>query len=36
VVLDRIGAFGLEEQPITAARVAGVGLLLAGTYLIVR
>jgi transporter family-2 protein len=36
VVLDRIGAFGLEEQPITAARMAGVGLLLAGTYLIVR
>jgi transporter family-2 protein len=36
VVLDRIGAFGLDQQPITAGRIAGVGLLLAGTFLIVR
>ena len=36
LVLDRIGFLGLEEQPFTAERVAGVVLLLAGTYLIVR
>jgi bacterial/archaeal transporter family-2 protein len=36
VVLDRIGFLGLDQEPITASRVAGVGLLLAGTYLIVR
>ncbi len=36
VVLDRIGFLGLEQTPLTASRVAGVGLLLAGTYLVVR
>ena len=36
VVIDRLGILGLEQQPITAARVAGVVLLLAGTFLIVR
>ena len=36
VVLDRIGFLGLEQQPITAGRIAGVALLLAGTYLVVR
>ena len=36
VILDRIGFLGLEQQPLTAARVAGVGLLLGGTYLVVR
>jgi transporter family-2 protein len=36
VVLDRIGFLGLEQQPITAARVAGVILLFAGTYLVIR
>jgi bacterial/archaeal transporter family-2 protein len=36
VVLDRIGFLGLEQTPLTAGRVAGVGLLLAGTYLVVR
>jgi uncharacterized membrane protein YdcZ (DUF606 family) len=35
-VLDRLGFLGLEEEPITAERVLGVLLLLAGTYLIVR
>jgi len=30
VVLDRIGFLGLEQEPLTASRVAGVGLLLAG------
>jgi len=36
VVLDRIGFLGLEQTPVTASRVAGVILLLAGTYLVVR
>jgi transporter family-2 protein len=36
VVLDQIGFLGLDREPITPARVAGVLLLLAGTYLIVR
>lgn len=36
VVIDRIGAFGLEQEPITLSRVAGVVLLLGGTALIVR
>lgn len=36
VVLDRLGVLGLTETPITAERVLGVALLLAGTYLIVR
>jgi transporter family-2 protein len=36
VVIDRLGILGLDEQPITIERVAGVLLLLAGTYLIVR
>jgi transporter family-2 protein len=36
VVLDRIGFLGLEREPITGSRIAGVLLLLAGTYLVVR
>ena len=36
VVLDQIGFLGLDREPITPARVVGVLLLLAGTYLIVR
>ena len=36
VLLDRAGALGLEEVPITFERALGVGLLLAGTFLIVR
>jgi transporter family-2 protein len=36
VLLDRLGVLGLEETSITASRLLGVGLLLAGTYLIVR
>lgn len=36
VVIDRLGVLGLEETAITWERVAGVALLLAGTYLIVR
>ena len=36
VVLDRLGVLGLEQAPLTATRLLGVGLLLGGTYLIVR
>src|SRR4051794_20589709 len=36
VVLDQIGFLGLDKEPISPARIAGVLLLLAGTYLIVR
>jgi bacterial/archaeal transporter family-2 protein len=36
VALDRLGVLGLEETPLTAERMAGVALLLAGTYLVVR
>ncbi|MBI4897221.1 MAG: DMT family transporter [Actinobacteria bacterium] len=35
IVIDRLGMFGLERQPISLARIAGVVLLAAGTYLIV-
>ncbi len=36
VLLDRTGAFGLEERGLTPIRVFGIALLAAGTYLIVR
>jgi len=36
VVLDQIGFLGLDKEPIGPARIAGVLLLLGGTYLIVR
>lgn len=36
VVLDRMGAFGLDEKPLSAGRVIGVALLAAGVFLIVR
>ena len=36
VVVDQFGLLGVERQPITAAKVAGVALLAAGTYLVVR
>ena len=36
VALDRLGVLGLEQEPITPAKVLGVLLLLAGTYLVVR
>ena len=36
VVIDRLGVFGLQETPLTASRLAGVALLLAGTFLVVR
>ncbi|HEX8645539.1 MAG TPA: DMT family transporter [Thermoleophilaceae bacterium] len=36
VLLDRMGAFGLDEKPLSPARIAGVALLAAGVFLIVR
>ncbi len=36
VVIDRLGLFGLDQVPLSVGRVAGIGLLLAGTYLILR
>lgn len=36
VVIDRLGVLGLDETPLSATRVAGVVLLLAGTFLVVR
>jgi transporter family-2 protein len=36
VVIDQYGLFGVERQPVTAARLAGIALLAAGVYLIVR
>lgn len=36
VVIDRLGVLGLSERPITPARLAGIVLLAAGVYLIVR
>ena len=36
VVIDRLGILGLEKTPFTGTRIAGLVLLLAGTYLVVR
>jgi bacterial/archaeal transporter family-2 protein len=36
VAIDRAGILGLAEREVTAGRVAGIILLLGGTYLIVR
>jgi transporter family-2 protein len=36
VVIDKFGLLGLHERPLTAARVAGVVLLAAGVFLVVR
>jgi transporter family-2 protein len=36
VLLDRLGILGLEEVALSWDRMLGVGLLLAGTYLVVR
>lgn len=35
VALDHFGVLGLDEQPVSAARIAGVALLATGTYLVV-
>jgi bacterial/archaeal transporter family-2 protein len=36
VAVDRLGLFGLDQVPLSAERVLGVALLLAGTVLVVR
>ena len=36
VIIDRVGALGLDERPLSVARVVGIALLAAGTFLIVR
>jgi transporter family-2 protein len=36
VVIDRLGLFGVTEQPITAGKLLGIALLALGVYLIVR
>jgi bacterial/archaeal transporter family-2 protein len=36
VVIDRLGILGLEKTPITGARIIGVLLLIAGTWLVIR
>jgi transporter family-2 protein len=36
VLIDRLGVLGLEQTSLSASRLVGVGLLLAGTYLVVR
>lgn len=34
LVIDRVGALGLREEPLTASRVSGVVLLIVGTALV--
>jgi transporter family-2 protein len=36
LVIDQLGILGVEKQPIDATKVAGVLLLAAGTFLMVR
>ena len=36
VIVDRFGWLGVEKEPISMAKVAGILLLAAGTFLIVR
>jgi bacterial/archaeal transporter family-2 protein len=36
VVVDHFGWLGVAKQPIDAARIIGIALLAAGTYLVVR
>lgn len=36
VVVDQLGILGVAKHPVTALRVLGVLLLVAGTYLVVR
>jgi transporter family-2 protein len=36
VLIDRLGVLGLEPTPLSSSRIAGVVLLMAGTYLVVR
>ena len=36
VVIDQLGLLGVAKHPLTAARVAGIALLAAGVFLVVR
>lgn len=36
IVVDHFGLLSVERQPVTAAKLAGLALLAAGTYLVVR
>jgi transporter family-2 protein len=36
VVVDQLGILGIAKHPVTAGRIAGVALLAAGTYLVIR
>ena len=36
VVIDRYGLFGVEQAAITATRLAGIGLVAAGAWLVTR
>ena len=36
VAIDALGVLGVARQPVTAAKIAGIALLAAGTYLVVR
>ena len=36
VLVDHLGLLGVERQPLTAARLAGIALLVSGTFLVVR
>jgi bacterial/archaeal transporter family-2 protein len=36
VAIDRLGLFGLDQVPLSPDRLVGLGLLLAGTVLVVR
>jgi transporter family-2 protein len=36
VIVDRFGLLGVEKTPITVGRIAGIALLAAGVFLVVR
>jgi transporter family-2 protein len=36
VVIDRLGLFGLDQVALSPERLVGVGLLMAGTFLVIR
>jgi transporter family-2 protein len=36
VIVDQLGVLGVEKQVVTAPRLAGIALLAAGTFLVVR
>jgi len=36
VVVDRLGVLGLDQRPLSAQRILGIALLVAGTFLVVR